>query len=107
MHDGHPGHTGEDQPFQVAPFLVPEESFPMRGVEGLSPIAYATDGLENLAESDTGWVPAHADSASGIVHAHVEQALQPSQPSLGKPQAGGAANVFQEEIRLAPTRAFA
>ena len=61
------------------------------------------DGLEYLAELDALWVPAHARMMAGMVDLNPDDAVEATQDPLVQPQAGGAADVLQQQRGLTRT----
>lgn len=70
-------------------------------------IADGEDLREDLAEPDPLRIPAHARRVAGVVEIDVDHAVATPQDPLVQPQAGGAADVFQQQGALAQPAAIA
>ena len=107
VHDGHADNAGKDQALGAAFALQRIEFLASRGVVGVRDVTDVENALEYLAELDALGVPAHPGVVAGVVEFDIDHPVEAAQHALVQPQAGGAADVFQQKRCLAGIRAVA
>ena len=65
-------------------------------------VANVGDGSENLAEPYAIRLPAHPCPLGDVVDMDIDHAVQAAQVFFIQPQAGGTANIFQQQGVFAP-----